>query len=104
LTTYNATTGGKNRPSAGAFFVGQTVYARRGKAQRPFTDMPLAQLHLSGGGRKGVSIGQQQHGTRPFGQPYRGLLFPKPPRQGGTCVVIHPNMDRGVAALHISPQ
>ena len=45
LITYNATTGGKNRPSAGAFFVGQTLDARRDKAQRPFADMPFAEFH-----------------------------------------------------------
>ena len=65
--------------------------------------MPLAEFHLPGRGGKGVAVSQEQHGPRPFGQPDRGLLFPKPPRQGGTCVVIHLNADGRVASLHIFP-
>jgi len=103
LTTYNATAGGKNRPAAGSFFVIQPREARGRKAQCPLADMPLASLHLSGGGCKGGAGGQQQHGTRPFSQSDRGLLFPKPPRQGGTRVVIHLHMDRCVASLPLSP-
>ena len=71
------------------------------KAQGPLADMPLAQLYLPGRGGKGIAVGQEQHGTRPFGEPYRGLLFPEPPRQGGPCVVRHLNMDGRVASLHI---
>jgi hypothetical protein len=59
LTTYNATTGGKNRPAAGAFFIVQTVEAIRDKAQHPFADMPFAEFHVSRGGGKRLSIGQQ---------------------------------------------
>jgi hypothetical protein len=71
------------------------------KAQGPLADMPLAQLDLPGRGGKGVAVGQEQHGTRPFGETYRGLLFPEPPRQDGPCGVMHLNMDGRVASLHI---
>src|SRR5688572_23259583 len=81
LTTYNPTTGGKNRPSAGAFLVVQTVEAVRDKAQRPFADMPFAEFHVSSGGGKRLAVGQQQHGPRPFGAGNGGLLFPEPPLQ-----------------------
>ena len=73
------------------------------KAQCPLADMPLAQLDLPGRGGKGVAVGQEQHGTRPFGETYRGLLFPEPPRQDGPCGVMHLNMDGRVASLHIFP-
>jgi hypothetical protein len=59
FTTYKATSGGKNRPAAGAFFVGQPVDPRRDEAQRPFADKPFAEFHLSSGGGKRLSIGQQ---------------------------------------------
>jgi hypothetical protein len=59
LTTYNATTGGKNRPAAGAFFVVQPVDARCNKAQRPFADMSFAQFYVSCGGGKRLAVGQQ---------------------------------------------
>jgi len=92
LTTYNATTGGKNRPPAGAFFIVQPVDARRDKAQRPFADMPFAEFHVASGGGKRLSVSQQQHGTRPFGEGNRGLLFPQPPLERGACCVIKGNV------------
>jgi hypothetical protein len=42
LTTYNATTGGKNRPSAGSFFVRQSLEALRHEAQGPFSSMAFS--------------------------------------------------------------
>jgi predicted nucleotide-binding protein len=102
LTTYNATTGGKNRPPAGAFFVVQPVDARRDKAQRPFADMPCAEFHGASGGGKRLSVGQQQHGTRPFGEGNRGLLFPEPPWQRGARGVIKGNVERGVTSLPVA--
>src|SRR5215831_16722475 len=101
LTTYNATAGGKNRPPAGAFLVTQPIETMGDKAQGPLADMPLAQRDLPGHGGKGVAVGQEQHGTRPFGEPDRGLLFPEPPRQGGPGGVRHLNMNGRVASLHI---
>ena len=73
------------------------------KAQCPLADMPLAQLDLPGRGGKGVAVGQEQHGTRPFGETYRDLLFPEPSRQDGLGVVMHLNMDGRVASLYIFP-
>jgi hypothetical protein len=59
LITYNATTGGKNRPPARSFFIVQTVEAIRAKAQRPFADMPFAEFHVASGGGKRLAVGQQ---------------------------------------------
>jgi hypothetical protein len=59
LTTYNATTGGKTRPSAGAFFVVQPLDTVYDKAQRPFAHMPFAEFHVSSGGGKRLAVGQQ---------------------------------------------
>ena len=83
---------GGTRTTARAFFVIQTVNALGEKAQRPFADMPFAELDLSGGGGKRVPLGSQQDGPRPFGQAHRRFLSSEPSRQGGADVLIdlHP--------------
>ena len=81
LTACSATTGGKNRRAAGAWFVLQAGKTFGEKARGPLAHVPHAHTHFSRRGREALAPSQQQNRSGPAHQAHGGFLLTRQRRQ-----------------------